>query len=989
MKGKLLLWVLVMLLVIGSVSAADVILAQNLVTPTSPRQEWGRATQLKQIGQSFILNGSGEYELTSIELYAKDVGTPNNQYMVRLSYNESGVPGGNVVGLGQISGGFASVFGAGLAWYNFTFNSTINLNASQDYWISLLVSAENNGNYIAPASDNGQLGYPQGKLMGNADGGAWADNPDDLNFRIWGSAVSPPTFNQTSPANETTLQSAGIVYFNVTATSAIDATFNLSLWFNNSINHTWANIANNTLQTWNISFGGIEEADYLWFFSATDSNGQTNSTIKTLVVDSVNPVIVNNFTNATFYFKNNISAWFNFSDGLLLHRYNISIDGVGVQGNDSIGVKELDVFFNYDTSSLTAGLHTLNVTIADGHTASVLKGDYDFENGLFNDYAKYEFTAPYEYGSIKVSQKDSSIFDSWKSEKQVDRYVFSFEPGSKKESYTFVVEAENNIYIIDSPNSPYKKWLVYGSHWLDFMPYQDVSIERVSSNKVEVTISDAGIENIDKLSFNSIGDLNIVTETFNFYTTNASITYPAVISELQSNNIILRINTTGIISTAASLVWNGTSKASTKTSVTGIDTYTSSFVVPIFPANANLSFHWLYNITGSINNESGNVSANQTLIRIGIDNCTSYGLRGVNISVINSSSDAKMNSTGDGFLKISIDDISTYKSFNLSFSYAGALTHGICINPNGTTFNMTGQTEFFIGSVTKTYYFNNFTVSNVTQNIELLYDDGSTLVTFTVTDENDNAVENAYITVLKYDFGTDTYFTSEILKTDSEGVAVGNLVLSTQWYKFVITYNSQVFLETSPTKIISTTYNFQIVLGSDYFANYNQLGSISCNVNFDNTTKIFSFTATDSSGGSNEYCLNVWKKTVNTNTAINSSCKTDVGTTINLGINEEVSDNTYVGIGSVRIGSNTFNCDLTTHSYNTGFKKFGQEGLFATFFIILTIVMIGIWSPIIAVMLMVLGIVISIIMGIFMLTWGSIVGLIIMAVITVVRLNKQ
>ena len=105
-KRIVLILVILVLLLVGTVSAADVILAQNLVNPTSTRYEWGMATQLKQIGQSFILNGSGEYELTSIELYAKDVGTPNNQYMVRLSYNETGVPDGNVVGLVHTIVGF-------------------------------------------------------------------------------------------------------------------------------------------------------------------------------------------------------------------------------------------------------------------------------------------------------------------------------------------------------------------------------------------------------------------------------------------------------------------------------------------------------------------------------------------------------------------------------------------------------------------------------------------------------------------------------------------------------------------------------------------------------------------------------------------------------------------------------------------------------------------------------------------------------------------
>ena len=794
---------------------------------------------------------------------------------------------------------------------------------------------------------------------------------------------TPPTITDVLPVNNT--YALATQFFNATFTSTNDATTNITFYVNNAVNQSVNNTANATTQNFNLTLDG--EKSLTWKFQACDSIGCTNTSQYTIKADTIAPEMLYSFTNGSSYYKTNVTGWFNFSDGLLLHSYNISIDGVNIQGNNSIGTNSLNVTLNYDASNLYVGLHTLNVTVADGHTDEVLKGDYTFNNGLFNDYARYEFTAPYNYGSIKIKQKDSSIFDSWTSQKLTDRYVFSFEPGSKKESYTFTVEALSKIHIADVPGSKYGKWLIYDNHWLDFMPYKDVSIVRISDNVVEVTVSDAGINSLDKLSFNSIGDLNVVTRMFYFFTNNASYSFTPLVLSYESQAMTLNLTRYGLNSTGASLVWNGTTKTVSKTSHPGSDLYTSTFTTQPFDVDSNITFVWYYNLTSNVSVESGNVTDYQYVSNIGIDNCSTFGLRGINFTVINSSDDSVMNSSAGGYFQIYIDSISNYKSHNITWSYDEI--HSVCIYPNQSSFNLTGQAEFIVGSNTKTYYINDLLVSNATQNINIYFEPGTTLVTFSVTDENDNDIEGAFITVLRYDFATNTYLVSEILETDSAGNALGNLVLNTNWYKFIVTYNGIIYLETSPTKIISTTYSFQIVLGSDYFESYTSLGSISCNVAFNNNSKIFTYTASDGSGGSNTYCLDVWKKTLNSNSVINSSCASGSSVVINVGISEATGDNTYTGMGNVWIDGLKFLCADKSSSYNTGFKKFGQEGLFATFMICLTLIMIGIWSPIIAIALMILGIIVSVIIGFFMLTWSMIITFVILAIIAMMRLNQK
>jgi len=51
--------------------------------------------------------------------------------------------------------------------------------------------------------------------------------------------------------------------------------------------------------------------------------------------------------------------------------------------------------------------------------------------------------------------------------------------------------------------------------------------------------------------------------------------------------------------------------------------------------------------------------------------------------------------------------------------------------------------------------------------------------------------------------------TIETLKTDEQGEALGNIVLDTAWYKFMVEYEGVTYLDTTPTKMTSTTRTLQ------------------------------------------------------------------------------------------------------------------------------------------------------------------------------------
>lgn len=393
---------------------------------------------------------------------------------------------------------------------------------------------------------------------------------------------------------------------------------------------------------------------------------------------------------------------------------------------------------------------------------------------------------------------------------------------------------------------------------------------------------------------------------------------------------------------------------------------------------------------GCIDNETTADSATNTITintSFSLDNCSALQTRGFNFHIINITDESQMNFTGDGYLGIYSSLFNATRYFNITWMDLNT-TQGLCFSPSTVGFNLTGQVEFFAGSITKTYYFWDAILNNATQTVEIQLGGDSTLVSFIVSDENDNPVENAYITILYYDYGTNTYKTSEILKTDSQGLAIGNVVLSTVWYKFIITYNGLIYLETTPTKIITDTYSFQISLGGDYFSAYNVISGVACEVTFNNVTKCFSYTFSDSSGTVSQGCLEITRRSINNDVLINSSCVSASSSTINLCINENVSIFNYIGQGKVTKDNYEFVCGEEITSFSIDYKIFGGEGIMMTFLLTLTLICVGIWSPLIAVALMVAAIIVSIVLGIFYLSWGVLIAFIILGVITLYRLNR-
>lgn len=382
---------------------------------------------------------------------------------------------------------------------------------------------------------------------------------------------------------------------------------------------------------------------------------------------------------------------------------------------------------------------------------------------------------------------------------------------------------------------------------------------------------------------------------------------------------------------------------------------------------------------------------NITYYYFGLDNCTSYTDVILNFTIRNEITDALLNdSLLNIWFNVTSSGISSYRTFNISFEDGNYYT--VCVANNTiTSWTADAQAEYsnLPTYAEKNYYLVDYPLNATQQDITLYLTNGTTQVTLSIRDYNDDPITDAYISVLSYDLGTNSYTTTEIVKTDTEGDAFIQIIQNTAWYSFLVEYDGEVIIQTLPTKITTSSLTLRANLETDYFASYDVTHGITSDLMFNNNTGTFSFTFSDPTGGVTQGCLVLTRISINGETQLNISCATSSAATILVTIPEAFGTNSYKAEGYATISNQNFLLETETYSYNKTFKTFGLEGIFLSMLLILTLVMVGLWHPVASVVLMVVGVIATNVMGLFYLNWTYIITFIILAVITIYRTGRS
>ncbi len=785
------------------------------------------------------------------------------------------------------------------------------------------------------------------------------------------------------------------IYNRSLSESEIKALYEGSRHYSNGTHAELDSSLTSTFDTWTLD---VTPYDYL--------NAGTSRTAYAYIDDTLAPEITTDdisLNKTIVYSSDNLTAQINATDNFL-YSINVSIDGTSIFNTSGIGATTYVYNLSQNMSSYSVGEHNISFRACDGHTSAELKDKWDYDVGLSGLTFKDDKDKNKWY---RINPTNNDIFERISTTRLKDRYDFRYQKSrvgelfSKSTEYSFIVESTEYIDIINPQQTDYKykdkykAWLVIkdigqNGRWIDFnlkdAPEAKYNIKRLSLTKVRVTISNIP-RNMKELVFESTGELNCVTEYYLFYVYNYTTSYTTPVLETSSQTFTLNITKDSdyITDANATLHWNGTAYTPTETTNGTYFYYTKTITMPSVDANTNVTFNWTYTLEGEENTTSRTASETQLIYNIDMDDCSTYNITALNFSLVEESNNASINGSMDFTFSLAQEGT----TINYSKSVTNRNWTAFCIPNNNINFTAQLQSEYSAeGYDAHTYFAYNLAINNETQHITYYLTNGTTIVEFTVLDQNGDEVENAYIKVKKYDIGTGTYKTIETLKTDQQGKALGNIILDTAWYEFVVEYGGTVYLEDGPTKITTTSRTFRINLLSDFFDRYTDvIYGITSSLNYTDSTGNFRFTWSDPDGNYHYGCLKVTKESLAGNTLINDTCVQSTAGTILVNINDSGSVNgTYVAVGYIKFDE-PYVLQVLRKTWGSLSETFGNEGLFYAFLIILTVAMVGIFAPKIAMILAVIGLVFSSILGFFNMNPSWIIALVIAAGLTIYRMR--
>ena len=413
-----------------------------------------------------------------------------------------------------------------------------------------------------------------------------------------------------------------------------------------------------------------------------------------------------------------------------------------------------------------------------------------------------------------------------------------------------------------------------------------------NNTRTELSIATCVVTNATTFTYAS-GVNNIsfnVTDEFNFQTINTSIwvvaiqqfdsNFSYITTEANTESFVIEVETDpSLVVSAANLIYNGTSKVATVSSL-GSNRYNSnaSKVIPGVAGNTNVSFYWNFVLNDST--QVNSTSDNQTITNIGADDCSTYGnntlvynftVRAEETQVILDAA-AENLSVDIDFDLYSLDRSAQVIDFSGNFSAVNPIT--ICLNVNltdSTKYSADTQVRYE-GTQYEAEFYNiqNYTLQNSTANQSIsLYDIlsvDSTNFLITFKDTTFLPVSEALIQISRKYVGEGAFKTVEIPKTDADGQAVAHLDTDSVLYTLVVTKFGKILATFDNVAVIcedvvigDCKINLNAVSTSTSFPTWETVGGASVAQGFDEDTRTITTTVSTNDGTARTFFINATK----------------------------------------------------------------------------------------------------------------------------------
>jgi len=784
------------------------------------------------------------------------------------------------------------------------------------------------------------------------------------------STPTAPTVIINSPSNESILSVTPALNFTPTiGSSSLDSA---EVWTN--YNGTWALVATNS----SLSSGVVNSVS--WCFGSCNIDGEYLINVKvndtsgafvwgvntTFFIDTTDPLVTLDgssiWTNVSYGLAAPFLASSSFITGQVnvsdtnLFSFNISIVGQRVLYNTTgitAGILSYDL--NEDISDLAAGKYVLRVYVADGHTARSIE-EYDYKRGL--NSVQFDFPKRGLFNDDYISIDVEGITGSLDVTKQFDRYNFDYSSLTNKNELVFYVTSNHYIAIVPKSSYGYPGHLIIEGidngkgKWIDFKLKPEFSsgnevyvTERVGRNEVKVTISNLSGRHWE---FESIGDLNTVTNDYSFYVINATETYVSPVLDGSSNQFKLNFTMdTGLFDASTFLDYDSVLYSTTKLNGSGWQSFTKTVTAPeIGVSSLNIPFFWNFSLqSNSMNISNVTTSQNQTVQQLIVQSCSLGGTLAKNFTFEDENTFVRL-------LNVSTEFIIDYSYNGITRNATGSTVNtdqsAICISPASANFTASQvllQYQPFDGAYETKEYVNQFeNFDNVSESIIAysLLSSSASAITITLRDENDALVSNGIIKAYRLNLSNDVFYLAESELTDINGQSLFSLVADTAFYKFQVYVQGQQRLETDAFKLTQAAYTLRIGGNNNPSPLTELIGlrKIGHNLTYNNNTHAYTFTWNDPTPIGDSFCLEVNNATDN----LNLSCSTAASGSLSYQIVQAEGTFTSVGYVVVNGGKRILDIDGVSLGGLAGTLGKGLSLIF-TFLIVLVMFLLGLSSP--------------------------------------------
>jgi hypothetical protein len=344
-----------------------------------------------------------------------------------------------------------------------------------------------------------------------------------------------------------------------------------------------------------------------------------------------------------------------------------------------------------------------------------------------------------------------------------------------------------------------------------------------------------------------------------------------------------------------------------------------------------------------------------------------------------------------------------YASMNRTYSFnntAGSPTHTIYMWPDiwdnttasGVTYNASMDSTY-ASTLTpnpyiteRHYYLRNAQISDIPQTIYLylLNASSSSTLEVSVVDSGYLPIKEAIVKTQRYYPVTDTYLTVEEGLTNNFGKTLAHVVLENVTYRFVIDNSTGSTIYTSTPMqiycpIVPCTIEF--IVGQEITNPYiplNNMSDISYTFVYNNATGNVRFEFDDTSGLSPTVTLLTQKEGGTYQATICNTSTTSTSGTLLCSLTNMTGD--FFSTANITRGTDSFVTRLQT-SLNNEYLVYGNEGLLIGFLIMITMILMALWSPVASLVMTVAGFIVLRLLGIMMISTVMLGAIVIIIII--------